>query len=165
MTKTYDMKALETITGYTRDGLVKLMARVEFSSDFPTGRQGQRTLYSRENAVELGFVCALLRSGANTADARAIAADWLQREIVGKRPNFWAFNPKDGFSDVNGVRGIPFTDDTMRVRDLHVALSDDSPSGWVGDPVPTGTQRDAAVIVIIDMTEIIRRVDELGEAR
>lgn len=62
------------------------VSRLTLSTRYQKTRQGSARLYSRENALELGFIAALVRGGATPARAAMFAETFLRDIRHSPRP-------------------------------------------------------------------------------
>lgn len=82
------------------------IGRVEFSTEIRSTRRGRARLYDRRNALELGFVAAMVRGGATLSAAAAYAQSLLRATDNGSCRNWLAFPAGDptkaqGFDRLN----------------------------------------------------------------
>jgi hypothetical protein len=114
---------------------------------------------SRENALEVGFVGALVRAGLRPADAAKLVIAWIEEERTGTLLPLFALNPVTG-------EGLAFSNSNIGFLDLRLALDEavEGDAGYAGEG--KRTTRVAMQVNIIDRSQIVADVDTLfnGEA-
>jgi hypothetical protein len=122
-------------------------------------RLGVTRSFSRENALEIAFLTALVKASmSDLTTASMVANRWVQDEREGILKRYFIYSPREGgFLDLN---------DDISIHAAALAISDDL-GRMMGeleiepDPV-LDASRPVPVICAIDRHEIVRRVDALG---
>lgn len=98
---------------------------------------------SFENAVEIGFVAALIRAGATASKAVEIASGWRKEMKAGKLAPLFAVNPVT-------LEGYGFSDPSIGYLDLKTMF----------DPFD---EHEHVQVNIIDRAGIVRQMQSLAE--
>lgn len=115
---------------------------------------GVPTPISRRAALEIAFVSALAGAGLKLSDASDRAnAEFFARTKEIRGDLFYAVNPRTGF-------GFYFSDKNMPMALLRNQLADRRHGGGWSHEAPALSP---TVISIIDLAELVRRVDGLFE--
>lgn len=118
----------------------------------PETSMGKAVPYSRENALEIAFIGALVRAGLTPLDASERAQAWIETLKNGHSiPRYYVLNPISGFGF--GREDISQPDALMKMSH---ALNQRDKSGWV-EPV------EFAQLHIINLKHLIKMVDEMFE--
>lgn len=144
----------------TRDDFQNWARRKIFSTKFPKTTAGVARHLTRENALELAFISALVQSGIEPSRASDTVKRWLDAERNDGLTRFWAFNTREKKIALKnlGAMGCSF----QSIREANF----ESLARRLPDPAPIdGTidrKRDeATAIIIINRGKIVRSVDEL----
>ncbi|RUW26949.1 hypothetical protein [Mesorhizobium sp. M4B.F.Ca.ET.013.02.1.1] len=159
------MQKLQEVTGYTRDGLNKIFQSVDL--DLPLVERGLARQFTRDNFVELMFLTSVLRIVKDYGEAERVAKMWKTMERDNTLDPFWVINPRTGFFDTKGeLRYGGFSDPEMSVLSLQTYVSDsEADAGYRGDDNArrAGTYAGASSVIVFDLADMVRRVDELFE--
>jgi hypothetical protein len=112
----------------------------------PTARE-----FTRQNALEIAFLSALVDIGYKPLDAKRRTKEWLRLEKDDELHPYWAENRKRGCGEF-------FSNPELGFVDLSTMLSDGIGGGWGKDE---GEHLNATHIAVIHVAEIVRRVDTL----
>lgn len=134
-------------------GIVRPSARA-LRTKFRKTSPGVARELSRENALEIGFVAALVRAGLHPVDAAKLAGAWIEEEKAGTLHPLFALNPVTG-------QGLAFSDSNIGFFDFRAALSDDDAAGYAGEEKPA--TKYATQINIIDRSQIVADMQALFE--
>lgn len=115
----------------------------------PETSMGKAVPYSRENALEIAFIGALVRAGLTPTDASGRAQYFLKALSVGALEPFYAINPITGFGF-----GLSRIDDPESLKKIIHALNRQEAGGWV-DFVPF------IQVHIVNVAHLVEIVDEL----
>ena len=145
---------------WSRDDFNNWKRRVGFSTDMPETSPGVAQELSRENALEVAYLAALSKTGAEPYNAKLRVEQWLREEKRGKLPGAWAANPQS--LEAAAAYGLPVRN--FAKADL-AKLSGSLPRVLPNSPIPNASRhsKPATVLVLIDLAEITRRVDVLFE--
>jgi hypothetical protein len=152
------MENMQEITGYVRVSLNRVIERNELASHLEPGKKGIARVFSRDNAFELGVICALLRCGVDGPQASVAAKHFLAKMKDGALPRYFSFSPQDGVLFAEEVGGIAHGK-PMQSDHLLTMLSDQNEAGWTGDEQLSNKHVDAISITTIHLAGILARVD------
>lgn len=165
------MKELLEITGHTRVGLTQLISRKHVRTDYAKPAPGLPRYFSRENALELAFMSAVLPICTDADIAARAAAELMQYERQGHLAENYALNARIGpFDEAKMLSAVPFNDNQMPVEALRTVLLDREPEGGLGHAEEPSADDFAASdqhydqwtpssILIISAGTIVRRID------
>jgi hypothetical protein len=151
--------------GTSKDSFSRWLERGYLCTKFPPSRQGVQREYTRENAVEVGFMTALTRVGYDPSEAAPIIAKWMKGLKSGGMPWLFCLNTHTGdyleYGDAHW---------DMSIRNLLAPLPDDGGTGaFVADDdeppshdEPADTQP-AVALKLVFPAEIVARVDKAME--
>jgi hypothetical protein len=156
------MAKVAAASGLSRDTINKWMERRVLSTPISATTNGVARIFTRENALEIAFTGALARTGTDPELGAAMARAWIEEEKLGRLPRYWAMNPLLPSRSV--FRDLSFEGD-MSVGGLAMSLSDEEEGEQVAsDAGPDQTPPAlASALVVIDRSEIVRRIDRLGQ--
>jgi len=143
---------------WSRDDFNNWKRRVGFSTDMPETSPGVAQELSRENALEVAYLAALSKTGAEPFNAKLRVEQWLRAEKRGKLSGGWAANPQS--REAAAAYGQPFRNFAKAdVGKLSVSLPNVLPNA----PIPNASRdsKPATILVLIDLAEITRRIDTL----
>jgi hypothetical protein len=148
------------IASCTPDDVNNWMRRNVLRSPIPPTRKGATRIYSRENALEIAFVSALIRGGLAPSSASILAEGWIEKHAQGTLGRYFIFNP-NSYED-----WAPFETDRAETTLAAAALflSDDTGHLVTSRVLDLDEEapRPAAEFYVIDRAEIVRRVDEVA---
>ncbi|UFZ02922.1 hypothetical protein LQG66_27225 [Bradyrhizobium ontarionense] len=107
-----------------------------------------------ENAIEIGFVAALIRAGVAASKAVELSSAWRAELKAKKLAPFFALNPVT-------LEGLSFSDGTMGFSDLKTALATDIAGGFGDDDY--SDDEPAIQINIIDRARIVQQMERLAK--
>lgn len=88
------MSDVSNISGATRDTINKWIERGVLETEIPTTSAGVAREFTRENAVEIAFLAALVNGGIDPTSAKGFVATWMAQELEGDLKRYFYFNPR-----------------------------------------------------------------------
>jgi hypothetical protein len=149
------------VAKWSRDDFNNWKRRVGFSTKMQETSPGVAQELSRQNALEVAFLAAISNTGAAPYNSKLRVEQWLREEKRGKLPEGWAANPQS--LEALAAYGVPIRNFAKAdAGKLALNLPDAQPNR---PKLPNSMyeSKPATVLVLIDLAEIVRRIDALFE--
>jgi hypothetical protein len=145
---------------WTRDDFNNWKRRVGFSTRMPETSPGVTQMLSRDNVLEIALLAAASEFRVEPAYAKYRVEHWLREEKRGTLPAAFAVNPQS--LEAYAAYGLPVRSFAKaEVGKLALKLPDIQPKHE--QRFKKREPRPATVLMLIDLAEIVRRVDALFE--
>lgn len=133
-------QVVRAISASSRD-IENWIGRLELSTKFTAPGRGRPRVFTRENAIELGFIAALVRAGVEPSKANAYARSMLRYLQMDNLHEWLVF----------------------RAGDVQRAIATNTPD-FSGALMQLATDEAAPTYSFVQLGEVVRRVDRAIQA-
>jgi hypothetical protein len=145
------MDQIRSCSHLSRTRVNRLIDDGDLRTKIPKTRPGVKREFTRENALEICFIGALLSLDIPMAIVKTAVWRWLKQEREGTLPAYWAFGNRLGF-----FCDIEFDEPTRTVESL-MLTADGGPNVRTISPNTAATG-----VFVVNLAEVVARVDKIS---
>ena len=146
--------------GCSYDFVNNLIRRDLLTTKLQRGKRGKARTFSRENALEIGFLSILSGVGFGPTESSQQAQLWLKAEAAGTLHEWSIRNPnaEDGYLQEAYPMPSMYGDfQSLTLEELANLFTDKNEGNWVS----VQSSKPASALIIVRPGEMVRRVDAI----
>lgn len=162
---TLTLKDILTLSGHKRSALEVMISHGIMQTTLKPAENGRSRQFSRDNALELCFMAAVMSVEKDLSRSAIAAGQWLAMEKKGALPPYWFFNPRFEVLQLNRKLGGQRLEKNFSYEELKYMHPDVAGSGWEDEFGRELVGKPASSILIIALHEIRNSVDKALDDR